>query len=121
VVVGGIRRILVAIALVAGFTLVSSLLLSLVAGTSVRRSVAVGFYMVGSILLLAGFFVGNRGVLRAETDSDRPGLLGLGRKGVRSATGEEQRESLRVSALVIGLGIALLLIGTIADNAHSLA
>ena len=120
-VAGGIRRILVAVALVAGVTLFASVLLALVAGSPVRRTVAVGFYLVGSILLLAGFFVGNRGVLRAETDEERPGLLGLSRKGVRSATGDEQRESIRVSALVIGLGIALLLIGTIADNAHSLA
>lgn len=120
VLLGGIRRLLTMTALVGGATLAISLMLALLAGTSVRRSVAVGFYLVGSILLLAGFFVGNRGVLRAEGDSERPSLFGLGRKRIRSATGEEQRESLRVSAIVIGLGIALLILGTLADNENSL-
>lgn len=120
VLLGGIRRLLTMTALVGGATLAISLMLALLAGTSVRRSVAVGFYLVGSMLLLAGFFVGNRGVLRAEGDSERPSLFGLGRKRIRSATGEEQRESLRVSAIVIGLGIALLILGTLADNENSL-
>lgn len=120
VLLGGIRRLLTMTALVGGATLAISLMLALLAGTSVRRSVAVGFYLVGSILLLAGFFVGNRGVLRAEGDSERPSLFGLGRTRIRSATGEEQRESLRVSAIVIGLGIALLILGTLADNENSL-
>lgn len=120
VLLGGIRRLLTMTAVVGGATLAISLMLALLAGTSVRRSVAVGFYLVGSILLLAGFFVGNRGVLRAEGDSERPSLFGLGRKRIRSATGEEQRESLRVSAIVIGLGIALLILGTLADNENSL-
>jgi hypothetical protein len=120
VLLGGIRRLLFLIGLVAGGTLAISLLLALLAGTSVRRSAAVGFYLVGSMILLAGFFVGNRGVLRSEGDSERPSMFGFGRKRVRSATGDEQRESLRVSAIVIGLGIALLILGTLADNENSL-
>jgi hypothetical protein len=116
------RRLMGLFAVVGGVTLVLSLLLGAMAGTSLRRSLALGFYVVGSILLIAGFFVGNRGVLRAETDSDQPGgLLGFGRKGVRSATGEEQRESIRVSGLVIGLGIALLILGALADTENNLA
>ena len=47
-------------------------------------------------------------------------MFGFGRKRVRSATGDEQRESVRVSALVIGLGIALLILGAVADNEKSL-
>jgi hypothetical protein len=120
VLLGGARRLLILTASVGGATLVLSLALALLAGTSVRRSVAVGFYLVGSILLLSGFFVGNRGVLRAEGDPQRPSLFGFGRRGVRSATAEEQRESVRVSAIVIGLGIALLILGTLADNENSL-
>ena len=119
---GAARRLLGLFAVVGGATLFVSLLLGLLTDSSVRRSIAVGFYVVGSILLIAGFFVGNRGVLRAETDSDKGGmLLGFRRRGIRSATGEEQRESLRVSALIIGLGIALLLLGTLADTENKLA
>jgi hypothetical protein len=119
---GAARRLLGLFAVVGGATLFVSLLLGLLTDSSVRRSIAVGFYVVGSILLIAGFFVGNRGVLRAETDSDKGGmLLGFRRRGIRSATGDEQRESLRVSALIIGLGIALLLLGTLADTENKLA
>jgi hypothetical protein len=122
VLAGAARRILGLLAVVGGITFLLSLFFGAVAGTSLRRSVAIGFYFVGSILLLAGFFVGNRGVLRADTDTDSGGLLlGFGRRRVRSATGEEQRESVRVSALVIGLGIALLILGTLADTENKLA
>jgi hypothetical protein len=120
VLLGGVRRLIILTASVGGATLAASLLLALLAGASLRRSIAVGFYIVGSLLLLTGFFVGNRGVLRAEGDLDRPSMFGFGRKRVRSASGEEQRESIRVSALVIGLGIALLILGTVADNQNSL-
>ena len=117
---GGVRRLLILTASIGGATLAFSLVLALLAGASVRRSIAVGFYLVGSVLLLTGFFVGNRGVLRADGDVERPSMFGFGRKRVRSATGDEQRESVRVSALVIGLGIALLILGAVADNEKSL-
>jgi hypothetical protein len=116
------RRLMGLFAVVGGVTLLLSLLLGAMAGTSLRRSLALGFYVVGCVLLIAGFFVGNRGVLRAETDEERSGgVFGFGRRGVRSATGEEQRESIRVSGLVIGLGIALLILGAIADTENNLA
>ncbi|HYZ18204.1 MAG TPA: hypothetical protein VE615_01550 [Gaiellaceae bacterium] len=120
---GAARRLFGLFAVVGGATLFVSLLLGLLTDSSLRRSIAVGFYVVGSILLIAGFFVGNRGVLRADTDETAKGgmLMGFRRRGIRSATGEEQRESVRVSALIIGLGIALLLLGTLADTENKLA
>ena len=119
---GAARRILGLLAVVGGVTVLFSVALGLLAGSSVRRSIALGFYLVGSVVLLSGFFVGNRGVLRADTDDEKGGLLlGFGRRRVRSATGEEQRENVRVSALVIGLGIALLILGTLADTENRLA
>jgi hypothetical protein len=117
---GAARRLLGLFAVIGGVTLIGSLGIGAMAGLSVRRSLALGFYLVGSVCLLAGFFVGNRGVLRAETDS-RPGLFGFSRRGIRPATRQEQREGVRVSALVIGLGIALLLLGTFADTENNLA
>jgi hypothetical protein len=119
---GAARRILGLFAVVGGVTVFVSIALALLTDTSVRRAIAVGFYAVGSIVLLSGFFVGNRGVLRADTDDEKGGLLlGFGRRRVRSATGEEQRENVRVSALVIGLGIVLLVLGTLADTENRLA
>jgi hypothetical protein len=122
VLAGAARRILGLFAVVGGVTVFVSVALALLTDTSVRRAIAVGFYAVGSIILLSGFFVGNRGVLRADTDDEKGGLLlGFGRRRVRSATGEEQRENVRVSALVIGLGIVLLVLGTLADTENRLA
>jgi hypothetical protein len=122
VLAGAARRILGLFAVVGGVTVFVSIALALLTDTSVRRAIAVGFYAVGSIVLLSGFFVGNRGVLRADTDDEKGGLLlGFGRRRVRSATGEEQRENVRVSALVIGLGIVLLVLGTLADTENRLA
>jgi hypothetical protein len=122
VLAGAARRIFGFFAVVGGVTVLISIAFGLLADTSVRRSIAVGFYAVGSIVLLSGFFVGNRGVLRADTDDEKGGLLlGFGRRRVRSATGEEQRENVRVSALVIGLGIVLLILGTLADTENRLA
>jgi hypothetical protein len=122
VLAGAARRILGLFAVVGGVTVFVSVALALLTDTSVRRAIAVGFYAVGSIILLSGFFVGNRGVLRADTDDEKGSLLlGFGRRRVRSATGEEQRENVRVSALVIGLGIVLLVLGTLADTENRLA
>jgi hypothetical protein len=122
VLAGAARRILGLFAVVGGVTVFVSIALALLTDTSVRRAIAVGFYAVGSIVLLSGFFVGNRGVLRADTDDEKGSLLlGFGRRRVRSATGEEQRENVRVSALVIGLGIVLLVLGTLADTENRLA
>lgn len=119
---GAARRLLGLFAVVGGVTVLVSITLGLLTDTSVRRAIAVGFYAVGSIVLISGFFVGNRGVLRADTDDEKGGLLlGFGRRRVRSATGEEQRENVRVSALVIGLGIVLLILGTLADTENRLA
>jgi hypothetical protein len=47
-------------------------------------------------------------------------FFGVGRGRVRSATGEEQRESVRVSALVISLGMGLLILGIVADTENQL-
>jgi hypothetical protein len=118
----GLRRLVSLYAVVGGATALLSLGLGALAGGSARRSVAVGFYLVGSVLLIAGFFVGNRGVLRSESESGDSGglLMGLGRRRVRPSTGDEQRETVRVSALVIGLGMGLLILGVVADRENSL-
>ena len=119
--VGALRRLLTLFAAVSGATLLLSLAIGGLTGEPIRRSIALGFYVVGSILLLAGFFVGNRGVLRADTDPGAPGsfLFGFARKGVRPATASERKETVGVSVLVIGMGIGLLLLGVLADTGKS--
>ena len=115
------RRFLALLASVGGVTLLGSVALGGLAGASLRRSAALGLYFVGSFLLLVGFLVGNRGVLRAESapENDRPlGFFGVRR--VRTTTAGERRETMSLSAIVITLGLALLLFGVVADEDNEL-
>ena len=50
----------------AGGTAVFALLIGLALGAGVSRSISIGFYLVGSFLLILGFFAGNRGPVRVK-------------------------------------------------------
>ena len=115
----GARRFLLLFGLVSGLTVLASLALGALTGASLRRSLAVGFYLAGSFLVLAGFFMGSKGVLRAETREDRSSRL-LPPRHIRTATAAEQRETLAASALVGALGLALVAVGVAADSEHDL-
>src|SRR5919204_3850536 len=64
-----LRRLLGLLALATVVAAAGSLALGALAGYSLTRSLALGFYAVGSFLLLAGFFVGNRGPVRMRSES----------------------------------------------------
>ena len=81
------------------------------------RAVSVGFYLVGSFLTIAGFFVGNRGPVRLKRDV---GVPLLGSRFVRWATPEEREESINTSAIYVVLGFALIFLGVLADTRYSL-
>lgn len=103
---------------IGGVTVLLSLTLGALAGGSVQRSIAIGFYLIGCLMLIFGFFVGNRGPLRHDrTDEDRPSLIP---RAVRKATPEERRESVNVSVLFIVIGLGLILLGAVSDSAHKL-
>ena len=108
------RRFLKLMAAITGGTVVLSLLLGLLLGASPSRSVAVGLYLVGSALLLGGFFVGNRGVFRVANEE---GMVGLRvPRGVRVASGEEQVESFNMTGLLVIAGSVLLVLGAAVDS-----
>ena len=88
----------------------------LLGGGSLLRAVAIGFYLVGSFFLIAGFFVGNRGPVRAKG----VGVQLFGSRFMRWATPLEREESLNESALYVVLGFALILIGIAADTQATL-
>jgi hypothetical protein len=113
----GLRRLLVLIVVVAGVTAVGSLALGLAAGASAGRSLSIGFYVVGSFWLVAGFFVGNRGPVRLKSDIGAP-LFGS--RFVRWATPEEREETINMSAIYVLLGFVLILFGFAADTRYSL-
>ena len=98
-------------------TAVLALLLGLLLGSSVSRSLSLGWYLVGSILLLSGFFVGNRGPARPQGEGWSTFSL---KRWVRWADPDEQRESLSLSALLVLLGVLLIVLGVIADTRYAL-
>jgi hypothetical protein len=98
-------------------TVAIALPLGLAAGSSVRRSISVGFYLAGCFLLIAGFFVGNRGPVRAKGDAGVP-IFGplFQTRMLRKATKEEREESINLSVVFVTLGFVLILLGILADT-----
>ena len=111
------RRLTGLLVLAGGMTLLISLAVALLLDESVSRAVSVGFYLVGSFLTIAGFFVGNRGPVRLKKDV---GVPLLGSRFVRWATPEEREESINTSAVYVVLGFALIFLGVLADTRYSL-
>ena len=111
---------------VAAGTALISLLVGLALGSKIDRAVSVGFYLVGSFLLVAGFFVGNRGPARPKGAEDEAGAvagmfgLGMGGRRLRWATREERDEAMANSAVFVTIGFALIVLGIAADERFKL-
>ena len=122
--VAALRRLAFATVLAVGVTVVLSLILGLLAGYGVNRSLTLGFYLVGCFLLVVGFFVGNRGPARVKgEDTVGPTALpipGAGARRLRWATLSEQNETIGNSAIFISLGLILIVLGAAIDTRHSL-
>jgi hypothetical protein len=112
-----LRRLLTLLVATACGTAVFSVALGLLLGSSILRSISVGFYAVGSVVLLAGFFVGNRGPARVKGDI---GFANIASRRLRWATEEERDEALNMSAVFVTLGFILILLGVVADTRHNL-
>jgi hypothetical protein len=106
--------------LASAITLVLSTLLGLVLDTSLSRAISLGFYVMGSFLLVSGFFVGNRGPVRLKGEEGSPGPFLVGSRFMRWATPAEREETINLSAIFIGLGFVLILVGVAADNRYNL-
>jgi ABC-type transport system involved in cytochrome c biogenesis permease subunit len=113
-----LRRLLLLLAGSAIGIGVVSALIGLAAGASFGRSVSLGYYLVGSFLLIAGFFVGNRGPLRSKRETG--GVFFFGPRVVRRATPDEREEAINTSAVFILLGFALIILGVFADDRYRL-
>jgi hypothetical protein len=112
----------VLVAVVFGLTALGSVLVGLLAGASLARSISLGFYLVGSLLVVLGVFSGIRGPFRprGRVDEERPfaGSFGLGifGSGARVATAEERVDARATSWLFLLIGIGLILAGTVVDS-----
>ena len=93
-------------------------LAGLLLGSSLSRSISLGYYGVGSFLLVAGFFIGNRGPLRMKRETADSSFFGP--RVMRHATLEEREDSLNNSAIFVALGLALIILGVLADTRYRL-
>jgi hypothetical protein len=102
----------------AGSTALVAALLGLLVGSSIGRAVSLGLYGVGSFLVIVGFFIGNRGPIRARGDD--AALLGLFPLRRRWADAEEHAATINDSALFVSLGFVLILLGVAVDSRYDL-
>src|SRR5438270_9722677 len=97
------RRLTVLVLGVSASTAAVSALLGAALGSSLGRALSLGFYLVGSFLLIAGFFVGNRGPARLKSEGAGPSWVPFpifgGFRQLRWATGSEQTETINNSAV----------------------
>ena len=113
-----LRRIAGLFLLASAVTIGGALVFGIALGADAARSISVGFYLTGSFMLVAGFFVGNRGPVRFRRDKEAP--LFWGSRFVRWASPAERDENINLSAIFVVLGFVLILIGVVADNRHDL-
>jgi hypothetical protein len=111
------RRLVVIFLVLAAGTGALALLIGLAAGSGIGRALSVGWYSVGSVLLISGFFIGNRGPARPQGEGWSAFSL---QRWVRWASPDEQRESISFSALLVVLGFVLIILGAIADTRYSI-
>jgi hypothetical protein len=116
-------RFVLLVLLCVGVTVAGSLLFGLLVGASLQRALALGFYIVGSFLLVSGFFVGNRGPSRVDSESPAPmvlPMLSIAGRRLRWATMSEQNETIASSAVFVCLGLVLVAFGVLVDSRQSL-
>ena len=116
-IIAALRRFAVLLAFAAGATAAASLVIGVLAGASVGRALSMGFYLVGSFLLVAGFFVGNRGPGRLRGDGGTPFF---GSRSVRWATPSEREDAINTSAVFVSIGFVLIVLGVLVDSRYRL-
>ena len=99
----GLRDLAAGLLGICGFTALLSLGIGAAAGLSAQRALSGGFLLVGSLLFTAGAVVGLRDPARAR---ERRIARGAATTGPRSWS-----EAFNLSALLVGVGLFLVLLG----------
>jgi hypothetical protein len=117
-----LRRLVLVVFGALAVTAAASILIGLAVGSSVDRALTLGFYLTGCVLLLGGFFLGNRGPARVRSEEATGFMFGMfgGGRRLRWATLREQDETINSSALCVALGVVLVFAGFLVDGRHSL-
>lgn len=116
VLLGAARRFLLLLGGTSAAVAVCALGVGLLGGFSLNRSLANGFEGFGVLLLVLGFFIGNRGPVRSKVDA----VPFFGPRFLRWATPEEHRSTIAESAIFVVLGLVLVVIGIVIDNRYRL-
>jgi hypothetical protein len=106
-----LRRLARLVLVTAAGTAIVSLLIGLLSGSSVSRSLSFGFYLVGCGALVVGFALAVRGPVRLGKNE---------RGGHRIVTRDEREDAIADSALFVALGVVLLVVGVLADTRYPL-
>ena len=114
--VAAARRFFILLGVLTGAVLLCGLSIGLLLGGSLNRAIAVGFEAFGCLMLLFGFFVGNRGPVRTKGEANPF----FGPRFLRWATPEEHGSTIAESAIFIVLGLILIMIGLAIDNRYNL-
>jgi hypothetical protein len=105
VILRGVRSLALALGALIVVTAAASLLVGLAADVSAVRALSGGYLLVGSLLFIAGALVGLRDPARARERELRT------TRRVSPGTLESWSEAFHLSALLVGLGIGLVLLG----------
>ena len=114
--VAAARRFTVLLAATSAFIAACSLAIGLIGGFSLNRSLATGFESFGCLLLVLGFFVGNRGPVRLKGEA----APFFGPRFLRWATPDEHRRTISESAIFIVVGLVVIVIGLLIDARYRL-
>jgi hypothetical protein len=115
----GLRRLAVLVAGTAVATAIASLVFGLLLHAELRRALAIGFYAVGSLFVVIGFFYGTRPPVRTTGGGGGgPGPLGslaAGGGSARWADRHDVEDSLSASAVFVVTGLVLVAVGVVCD------
>jgi hypothetical protein len=117
-----LRRLTGLFLLASALALVGAFIFGVLLGADAARSISIAFYLIGSFLLIAGFFVGNRGPVRLKPGAkgEESSYMFFGSRFVRWASPSEREENINLSAIFVVLGFLLILVGVVADNRYDL-
>ena len=113
---GAVIRLVGLLALACALVVVASVPIGLVSHTRLRRSISLGFYVLGAIVGVLGLIGGNRGPFR-RVDEDTPVRVG---RALRRATLDELLETINLSVLMVAIGLVLFAIGVAIDDRYRL-
>lgn len=111
----GLRDLAVGLLGICGFTALGSLAIGTAAGLSPQRALSGGFLLVGSLFFTAGAVVGLRDPSRARERRVARGDPATGAAGLASWT-----QAFHLSALLVGAGVLLVLLGILFHPTASL-